>query len=885
MRIRSLLLALAVALASQALFAATFVVPNDRDMVRRADAITVATVLSQYSRITDDDSIETVTVMSPEETIKGLVTASATTFEVHEPGGVVGDRALIIPGVPRFTPGQRLILFLTRTPQETWAVTDLVLGKFRMAMDRTGEHIAVRDEEAIVGWDPDLTPHVEPRRQADKFLAFLRDEAKGTITKQDYFVPRSPIAGEDLRATTFSDALNAPATTLATFTARSYTFDVSGGPGARWTAFPSAVTFFMGATQEPGAPGGGSTAVQTALGAWTNDCGSNVNYTYGGTDSTHTKGLTGPDGANTVLFERSLSAYGVGPFACSGNSYSGTLGIGGVTSTNGQHTFSGDTFYTTAEGDVEMNQGLANCSLLFSNGDFNSAVTHEIGHTLGFRHSDQSRADNPSVTCSSDPTLECSSRAIMTAFVTAGLNAALQPWDINAVRALYPGGSCTACTPPAITAQPQSQTIAAGTAVTLSVTATGTGPLSYQWYGGSSGFTGAPQPGATGSTFTVSPTVTSQYWVRVTNSCGSADSTTTLITVTNSCTPPSITTQPQSRTVSPGTAVTLSVTASGSALSYQWFNGASGFTGSPINGATGTSVTVSPTVTSQYWVRVSNACGSVNSATALITVTSCSPPSITSQPQSTTTTPGAPVTLSVSASGTGLTYQWFNGSSGYTLSPINGATGTSVTVAPTVTSQYWVRVSNSCGSVNSNTALVTVTSGCTPPSITTQPQSTTSTAGAPVTLSVSATGTNLTYQWFNGASGYTLSPISGATGPSVTVSPTVTSQYWVRVSNSCGSVDSTTALITVNCAPPSITSQPQSVTIQKGQSTTLTVSASGSGLTYQWFNGASGYTLSPINGATGPSVTVSPTVTSQYWVRVSNSCGSVNSNTALVTVQ
>src|ERR1051326_6579987 len=569
MRIRSLVFALAVVLASPSLFAATFVVPSDREMVRRADAVAVATVLSQYGRITDNDSIETVTVMSLDETIKGLVTGSATTFEVHEPGGLVGDRTLIIPGVPRFTPGQRLILFLTRTPQNTWAVTDLVLGKFRMAVDRTGERVAVRDEEAIVGWDPDLTPHLEPRRQTDAFLAFLRDEAKGAITKQDYFVPRNPIAGEDLRPATLTDAINAPATTLATFTARSYTFDVSGGPGARWTVFPSAVTFFMGTTPEPGAPGGGSTAVQTALAAWTNDCGSNVNYAYGGTDSTHTKGLTAADGANTVLFERSLAAYGVGPFACSGNGYSGTLGIGGITSTSGQHTFAGDTFYTTAEGDVEMNQGLANCTLLFTNGDFNSAVTHEIGHTLGFRHSDQSRADDPSVPCPSDPTLECSSRAIMTAFVTAGLNAALQPWDVNAVRAVYPGGSCTTCTPPAITAQPQSTTITAGGSVTLSVTATGTAPLSYQWFGGPSGFTGAPQTGATASTFTVSPGVTSQYWVRVTNACGAANSASATITVNSSCTPPTITSQPQSQTTSPGTPVTLTVGATGTGLTYQ----------------------------------------------------------------------------------------------------------------------------------------------------------------------------------------------------------------------------------------------------------------------------------------------------------------------------
>src|SRR4029078_5268541 len=50
--------------------------------------------------------------------------------------------------------------------------------------------------------------------------------------------------------------------------------------------------------------------------------------------------------------------------------------------------------------------------------------------------------------CSTDPTLECSSSAIMTASITHGLNAALQQWDINAVRAVYPGSTPPPPPPP-----------------------------------------------------------------------------------------------------------------------------------------------------------------------------------------------------------------------------------------------------------------------------------------------------------------------------------------------------------------------------------------------------------------------------------------------------
>jgi len=87
------------------------------------------------------------------------------------------------------------------------------------------------------------------------------------------------------------------------------------------------------------------------------------------------------------------------------------------------------------------------------------------------------------------------------------------------------------------------------------------------------------------------------------------------------------------------------------------------------------------------------------------------------------------------------------------------------------------------------------------------------------------------------------------------------------------------------CTAPAITSQPGSPTIITGQTATLTVGASGSTpLSYQWYTGSSGNTASPIGGATGPSVTVSPQTTTSYWVRVSNSCGSANSITATVFV-
>jgi hypothetical protein len=87
-----------------------------------------------------------------------------------------------------------------------------------------------------------------------------------------------------------------------------------------------------------------------------------------------------------------------------------------------------------------------------------------------------------------------------------------------------------------------------------------------------------------------------------------------------------------------------------------------------------------------------------------------SPPSISTQPQSQTIAPGATATMTVSASGTApLAYQWFLGFSGTTTSPIGGATSNSyMTPALAGTKRYWVRVSNGAGTMDSNTATITV---------------------------------------------------------------------------------------------------------------------------------------------------------------------------------
>ena len=92
-------------------------------------------------------------------------------------------------------------------------------------------------------------------------------------------------------------------------------------------------------------------------------------------------------------------------------------------------------------------------------------------------------------------------------------------------------------------------------------------------------------------------------------------------------TAPSITTQPASQEVSSGASASLSVTASGDDLTYQWYTGNSGDTASPVAGATaGTLDTGALTASTSFWVQITNAGGTADSDTAVITVAAPSVP-------------------------------------------------------------------------------------------------------------------------------------------------------------------------------------------------------------------------------------------------------------------
>lgn len=243
---------------------------------------------------------------------------------------------------------------------------------------------------------------------------------------------------------------------------------------------------------------------------------------------------------------------------------------------------------------------------------------------------------------------------------------------------------------------------------------------------------------------------------------------------------PSITTQPATATIISGSNSVLSVLASGTTLTYQWYQD-----GAAIAGAT--SATYTATSAGTYYVVVTAADGAVTSANAVITLTTM--PVITAQPVSATILAGTSQALSVTASGANVAYQWYQDGAA-----IDGATHAAYTAS--AAGSYTVTATNTAGAVTSTAAVIAVSSSVTAPVIGTQPVAQTVNGGTGATFSVGATGVSAAYQWYLNDT-----PIAGATDRSyriVAASANSAGVYKVVVSNSAGSVTSSAVALTVS---------------------------------------------------------------------------------------
>jgi hypothetical protein len=354
------------------------------------------------------------------------------------------------------------------------------------------------------------------------------------------------------------------------------------------------------------------------------------------------------------------------------------------------------------------------------------------------------------------------------------------------LRAVVYTGACNSGVPcPTITVAPAtlpdgtggaaySQTVSAsgGTApYTFSITA-GSLPAGLMLNSTNGAISGTPSSAGT-SNFTITATDA--------NNCSGNQGYSVTI-----CGPPAISTHPANQAVCPGSPALFSVAATGTGLSYQWRKG-----GGNIAGATSSSYSIASVTAADagsYDVVITGTCGTVTSNAATLTINPST--TITSQPSGQTVCAGNSATFSVTATGSGLNYQWRkNGAN------IAGATSSSYTIASAATADtgtYDVVVVG-CDTVTSNAATLTVNPSTT---ITTHPASQTRNLGDSATFSVTAAGTGLAYQWRrNGVN------IAGATSSNFTIGSVTSSDagnYDVVITGACGNATSDVAVLTVN---------------------------------------------------------------------------------------
>jgi kumamolisin len=242
--------------------------------------------------------------------------------------------------------------------------------------------------------------------------------------------------------------------------------------------------------------------------------------------------------------------------------------------------------------------------------------------------------------------------------------------------------------------------INAGAPVTMSVTAQ---ILStYQWY-----LNGAAIDGATSSSYSIAEagvTDSGVYTVVISNSVGTSTYSLGTLAVMG---PPTILTQPASKTTAAGAATMLHVAVVGApTLSYQWY-----FNGTQIPQATSATLTIAETTpenSGSYTVVVSNPGGSVTSADAVLAVQASDSSLITQQPNSLTVATGSTAVFSVGAAS--ASYQWYeNGTA------IAGATNAALLLKNcTASSTYQCLVSSQTGAIFSSSANLIVTSTSNP---------------------------------------------------------------------------------------------------------------------------------------------------------------------------
>ena len=423
---------------------------------------------------------------------------------------------------------------------------------------------------------------------------------------------------------------------------------------------------------------------------------------------------------------------------------------------------------------------------------------------------------------------------------------------------------------PAITAEPQSVEAKLNESLTVSFTAEGEG-LKYEWYYKDAGATKFTKTSTfTGPEYTTTMTEARagrQIYCVVTDKYGSSVQTNTVTLTLDS--EVVITKQPADVTVAKGQTVEVSFTASGLGLKYEWYfknAGETKFTKTTtFTGNTYTTEMNEARNGRQIYCIVTDKFGA-SVQTDTVTLSMLPLPEITVQPQSVEAKLDESLTVSFTAEGEDLKYEWYYkdaGASKFTkTSTFTGPEYTTTMTEARAGRQIYCVVTDKYGvSVQTNTVTLALDSEIT---ITKQPADVTVAKGQMAEVSFTASGLGLKYEWyFKNAGDTKFTKTTTFTGPEYTTEMNEARagrQIYCVVTDKFGNT-AQTETVTLGMLPlPEITVQPQSVKAKLNESLTVSFTAEGEDLKYEWYYkdaGASKFTKT--STFTGPEYTTTMT--------------------------
>ena len=380
-----------------------------------------------------------------------------------------------------------------------------------------------------------------------------------------------------------------------------------------------------------------------------------------------------------------------------------------------------------------------------------------------------------------------------------------------------------------------------------------------------------------GAFFNVNPSISTTYYAEAYSNCTSPLRASVTVTVSAAVLPPAFA-RTDTTNICSNYSGNINLSASGgTGTSTWWYTSGCGTifigAGNPLSIAP-------PLITTTYWAN-SLFSGCTNSICVSVTVSIIPYPV---QPQSLNTSlnnlcsnAGGNITLTASG-GTGTILTWFISGCGLTVA----GTGISrVIPSPVVTADYYARWQVSgCGYSNCSTIEITVIPlPVAPVSDSTNNNNFCANAGGNISLSVSG-GAGSWVGWYGNSCG----GISFGTGNPLSITaPSVSTEYFVRWENICGTSTCKTIIINVlplDIAPVSVSSDLNNYCSNYVGNIHLSASG-GSGTTFSWFNGSCGGNPS---GTGIVAAITAPSVTSTYFGRWQNTCGNSTCKSIIIIV-